>query len=88
MLNCPETFQTRNPQKGQDSYVMFPIVEISDGEQDWETTLPAVTLAYNAANHSSTGCSPARGFLGREVDIPHLSILPKLNPEKNVNLAI
>ena len=44
--------------------------------------LPAVTLAYNAASHSSIDCSPARGFLGREVEVPHLSILPKLNPEK------
>ena len=57
--------------------------KLANGEQDWETTLPAVTLAYNAAGHSSTGCSPARGFLGREGEIPHLAGLPKFdNPEK------
>ena len=56
--------------------------KLANGEHNWEITLPAVTLAYNAASHSSIGCSPARGFLGREVDVPHLSILPKLNPEK------
>ena len=44
----------------------------------------AITLAYNAVSHSSTKCSPARGFLGREVDVPHVSVLPKFdNSEKN-----
>ena len=36
-------------------------------------------LPYNAASHNSTGCSPARGFLGREVDVPHMSALPKFD---------
>ena len=46
--------------------------------------MPAITLSYNAASHSSTKCSPARGFLGREVDVPHVSVLPKFdNSEKN-----
>ena len=57
--------------------------KLANGEKDWEAALPAITLAYNAASHSSTKCSPARGFLGREVDVPHVSVLPKFNPEKN-----
>ena len=38
--------------------------KMSNGEQDWEKSLPSVELAYNASVHASTGCSPARGFLG------------------------
>ena len=56
---------------------------LANVEKKWEAALPAITLAYNAASHSSTKCSPARGFLGREVDVPHVSVLPKYNPEKN-----
>ena len=58
--------------------------KLANGEQDWEKSIPAVELAYNSSINASTGCSPARGFLGRELQIPHLSILPKFeNPELN-----
>ena len=57
---------------------------MANGEQDWEKSIPAIELAYNSSIHASTGCSPARGFLGREVELLHLSILPKLNnPEEH-----
>ena len=55
---------------------------MSNGEQDWEKSLPSVELAYNASVHASTGCSPARGFLGREIELPHLSLLPKYNTDQ------
>ena len=42
-------------------------------------------LAYNATQHSSTNHSPARLFLGRELNLPHLSLLPKIEKEKNFN---
>ena len=58
---------------------------MANGERDWEHALPSITLAYNAAGHASTGCSPARGFLGREVEVPHLTLLPRFdNPEQQV----
>ena len=59
--------------------------KIANGERDWERSIPSITLAYNSSIHASTGCSPARGFLGREVEIPHLSLLLKFdNPEQHV----
>ena len=59
--------------------------KLANGERDWEHALPSITLAYNAAGHASTGCSRARGFLGREVEVPHLSLLPKFdNPEQQM----
>ena len=58
---------------------------MANGEQDWEQSIPAIELAYNSSIHASTGCSPARFFLGREVELPHLSILPKFdNPEQHL----
>ena len=59
--------------------------KMANGEQDWEKSIPAIEFAYNSSIHASTGCSPARFFLGREVEILHLSILPKFNnPEQHV----
>ena len=59
--------------------------KMANGEQDWETSIPAVELAYNSTIHASTGCSLASFFLGREVELPHLSILPKFNdPEQHL----
>ena len=40
-------------------------------------------LAYNATKHFSTNSSPARIFLGRELNIPHLSLLPKFVQNSN-----
>ena len=48
--------------------------KMANREQDWEKYLPAIELAYNASIHVSTGCSRARGILGREVELPHLTI--------------
>ena len=52
-------------------------VKIANGEQGWEKSLPEIELVNNASAHAWTGCSPAWGFLGREVELPHLSLLPK-----------
>ena len=38
-------------------------------------------LAYNASQHYSTSSSPSRIFLGRELNLPHLSLFPKFKPE-------
>ena len=57
--------------------------KMANREQDWEKSIPAIELAYNSSIHASTGCSQASFFWGREVELPHLSILPKFdNPEQ------
>ena len=53
------------------------------GENDWEKSRPTLILAYNATQHYSTNSSPARIFLGRELNIPHLSLLPKFAQNNN-----
>ena len=45
-----------------------------NGENDWEKSLPTLILAYNATQHHSTLCSSSRVFLGRELNLPHLSL--------------
>jgi len=55
----------------------------ANGENDWEKSLPTLVLAYNSTQHFSTNSSPARMFLGRELNIPHLSLLPKFVKNDN-----
>ena len=52
---------------------------MANGEQDWEQSILATELAYNSSIHVSTECSPASFFLGGEVELPHLSMLPKFD---------
>ena len=49
--------------------------KIVNGEKDLEKFL--IELAYYLSIRRSMGCSPASFFLGREVELPHLSLLPK-----------
>jgi len=55
----------------------------ANGENDWEKSLPTLILAYNSTQHFSTNSSPARIFLGRDLNIPHLSLLPKFVKNNN-----
>ena len=55
----------------------------ANGENDWEKSLPTLILAYNATQHYSSNSSPARIFLGRELNIPYLSLLPKFVQNDN-----
>ena len=43
---------------------------VSDNQRDWDERLPLVMAAYRASPHSSTGYTPNRLFLGREVCMP------------------
>ena len=43
---------------------------ISESQRDWDERLPLVLAAYRATAHSSTGFTPNRLFLGREVRLP------------------
>ena len=48
----------------------------ANGENNWEKSLPTLILVYNDTQHYSTLCSPACIFLGRETNLPYLSLLP------------
>jgi len=43
---------------------------VSDTQGNWDGRLPAVMAAYRASPHETTGYSPNRLFLGREVRMP------------------
>jgi len=43
---------------------------MSVSQRDWDECLAAVMAAYRATPHESTGYSPNRLFLGREVRMP------------------
>ena len=64
---------------------LWPLLKAkkANGEKDWEKSLPTLILAYNATQHYSTNSCPARIFLGRELNIPHLSLLPKFVQNNN-----
>ena len=49
----------------------------SNGMNYCEKSLPTLIFVYNATQHYLTNASPARIFLGRELSLPHLSLLPK-----------
>ena len=53
------------------------------GKMTGKESLPTLILAYTATKHYSTNSSPARIFLGRELNIPHLSLLPKFVQNNN-----
>jgi hypothetical protein len=43
---------------------------VSPGQRDWDEFLPYIMMAYRSAVHSTTGYSPNRMMLGREVELP------------------
>jgi len=43
---------------------------VSESQRDWDDRLPVVLAAYRASPHESTGFTPNRLFLGREVRMP------------------
>jgi len=43
---------------------------VSETQRDWDERLPLVLAAYRATVHESTGMSPNKLFLGREVRMP------------------
>src|SRR5664279_236527 len=54
---------------------------VSDNQRDWDERLPLVLAAYRASPHSSTGFTPNRLFLGREVCMP-LDLVMDVREEK------
>jgi len=55
---------------------------VSDTQRDWDDKLPAVMAAYRASPHESTGYTPNRLFLGREVRMP-LDLVMGIPPGQN-----
>ena len=58
---------------------------VNDDQSDWDVHLPFLTAAYSSCEHISTGYSPNRLMLGREVTLwVHLSLgcSPKTNEEQ------
>jgi hypothetical protein len=43
---------------------------VSDHQRDWDRYVPMVLMAYRSTVHDSTGVSPNRMMLGREVTLP------------------
>ena len=43
---------------------------VNDNRDDWDDHLPYLCMAYRAAPHSSTGCSPNLMFFGTENNMP------------------
>src|SRR5664279_6610599 len=58
---------------------------VSENQRDWDKRLPLVLAAYRASPHSSTGYTPNRLFLGREVCMP-LDLIMNVREEKEETL--
>ncbi|KAJ8017967.1 hypothetical protein HOLleu_44301 [Holothuria leucospilota] len=51
---------------------------VAENQQDWDTWLPYLMMAYRSAEHESTKFSPAEVIFGRRVNLPLCAQLPKL----------
>ena len=61
---------------------------VDESQRDWDDKLPAVLAAYRASPHESTGYTPNRLFLGREVRMPLDLLLDLPNEERDLSLSI
>ena len=43
---------------------------VDHNQKDWDLHIPILLMAYRSAIHDTTGCSPARMMLGRELKLP------------------
>jgi len=57
---------------------------VSESQRDWDERLPTMLAAYRPSVHSSTGFSPNRLFLGREIRMPLDLIMG--TPQSNNNV--
>ncbi|CAC5414889.1 unnamed protein product [Mytilus coruscus] len=60
---------------------------IDENKRKWDFYIPILMSAYRGTVHPSTGFSPNKLMLGREVNLPHelLYPLPRHNAQKPVN---
>ena len=61
---------------------------VSDSQRDWDDRLPAVLAAYRSSLHESTGYTPNRLFLGREVRMPLDLLLDLPEHERTQTLSV
>lgn len=48
----------------------MPSAYVNDHHSNWDTLIPYVMMAYRSSIHETTGCTPNRLMLGREVSTP------------------
>lgn len=60
---------------------------VDENKRKWDFYIPILMSAYRSTVHPSTGFSPNKLMLGREVNLPHelLYPLPRHNAQKPVN---
>ena len=76
-ISAPYNHQSNHAERFHRTLWNLLMAKIANGEKDLDKSLPLIELAYNLSIHASTGCSPSRFFLGREVELPQLLLLPK-----------
>ena len=56
-------------------------------QRDWDLHIPFLMMAYCSAEHDSTGCSPSKMMLGRELKLPVDLIFgrPEEEPHQGTN---
>lgn len=58
---------------------------IADDQKDWDCYLPLLLLAYRSAVHDTTGQTPAKLLLGRELRLP-VDLVLGSSPEESTNI--
>ena len=61
---------------------------VSEGQRDWDDQLPFVLAAHRATKHNSTGFTPNRLVLGREVLAPIDVVCGSIDDEAPVEKAV
>ena len=59
---------------------------VSRNQKDWDTKVPLFLMAYRSATHDTTGVTPARMFLGRDIVLP-ADIMFGRSPEHHEDLV-
>ena len=55
---------------------------VNDNQKDWDQHISLLLMAYRTATHESTGLTPAKMMMGRELRVP-LDLLMGTPPESN-----
>lgn len=55
--------------------------EVNEKQDNWDVTIPVLTMAYRSSVHDTTGETPNMMMLGRELPMPsHLLVTPDASP--------
>ncbi|CAC5405273.1 unnamed protein product [Mytilus coruscus] len=57
---------------------------VDENRSDWDDHLPYVIMAYRAAIHESTKCTPNKLMLGREISLP-IDVIAGAPPDNTEN---